>query len=110
MQDIKEHIIFKTLTIVLVISLITPTLVKFAHIFESHKHEVCLGKQQAHLHTLDLDCEFYKFKINNNFTFKTHTYNLLHVGNNNIRFNSQYEFIADNQRLGFALRGPPQLV
>ena len=110
MQYIKEHIIFKTLTIVLVISLITPTLVKITHVFEDHKHEVCLGEQLAHLHTLDLECEFYKFKINNTFTFKVLHYNLLSIINNHKTFNSQYQFISEYQRLSFALRGPPQLV
>ncbi len=110
MQNIKEHIIFKTLTIVLVISLITPTLVKFAHVFENHKHEVCLSKQQAHLHTLDLECEFYKFKVNNTFTFKVVNFNLLSIVNNHKVYSSQYQFISEYQRLSFALRGPPQLV
>ena len=110
MQNIKEHIIFKTLTIVLVISLITPTLVKFAHVFENHKHEVCLSKQQAHLHTLDLECEFHKFKVNNTFTFKAVNYNLFSIENNHKTYSSQYQFISEYQCLSFALRGPPQLV
>jgi hypothetical protein len=110
MQYIKEHIIFKTLTIVLVIALITPTLVKIAHVFENHKHEVCKSKQQAHLHTLDLDCEFYKFKVNNTFTFKAVNYNLYSVVDYHKIVSSQYQFISDYQRLSFALRGPPQIV
>lgn len=110
MQYLKEHIIFKTLAIVLVISLITPTLVKFAHVFEDHKHEVCISKQQAHLHTLDIDCEFYKFKVNKSFTFNVVNYNLQSVVNNHKISSSQYQFISEYQRLSFALRGPPQLV
>ncbi|MFD2823626.1 hypothetical protein ACFS5M_08090 [Lacinutrix iliipiscaria] len=110
MNKAKSHINFKILSVVLVISLITPTLVKFAHVFENHKHEVCISKQQAHLHTLDLDCEFYKFKVNNAFTFKAQTFNLLSIENNHKVFSSQYEFISDYQRLSFSLRGPPQLV
>ena len=110
MQEIKGHIIFKTLTIVLVISLITPTLVKFTHVFENHEHEVCISKEQTHLHTLDLDCEFYKFKVNNTFTFKIASLSLLPIVNNHKVFSSQYQFISEYQRLSFALRGPPQLV
>jgi len=110
MQNIKEHIIFKTITIILVISLITPTLIKFTHVFENHKHEVCLSKQQAHLHTLDLGCEFYKFKLNNSFTFNVVNFSLHSIVNNHKVFHSQYQFISEYQSLSFALRGPPQLV
>ena len=110
MFQIKEHILFKILTIILVIALITPTLAKLGHIFESHTHEVCTIGQQSHLHTLDIDCEFYKFKTSKNFTFTVISYNLLLIKNNHIHFHSQYEFITEYQHLPFALRGPPQLV
>ncbi|MGB1308510.1 MAG: hypothetical protein ACPG6B_06345 [Oceanihabitans sp.] len=110
MNLFKEHIIFKILTLVLVCFLLMPSIVKLAHVFENHKHEVCIDKQETHFHTLDLDCEFYKFKVNNNFTFNTHTINLFSIENNHKVYTSQYQFISSYQRLSFALRGPPQLI
>jgi len=111
MQSIREHIIFKTFTILLVVVLLAPTFVKVAHVFENHKHDVCTDNfQQTHLHSLDLDCEFYKFKVNNNFTFNPISFDLFSNENNHKVTNSQYQFLSEYQRLSFALRGPPQLV
>lgn len=111
MKPIQEHTIFKLITIVLIVSILIPSIVKIGHVFENHKHDVCTDNlTQTHLHTLDLDCEFYKFKINNTFTYKTLNFNLLSIENNHKVYTSQYRFISEYQRLSFALRGPPQLV
>ncbi|MDX1277161.1 hypothetical protein [Oceanihabitans sediminis] len=107
----KSHIIFKVLTVILVITILTPSLVKFGHVFENHQHDFCVDNlEQTHLHSLDIDCEFYKFKINNPFTINTIAYDLVSIENNHKVYTSQYQFISDFQRLPFALRGPPRLV
>ena len=111
MRPIQEHSIFKLITIILIVSILIPSIVKIGHVFENHKHDVCTDNlSQTHLHTLDLDCEFYKFKINKPFVFNTATPRLVSVENNHKTHTSQYHFISHYQRLSFALRGPPQLV
>lgn len=112
MNHIKENIIFKTLTILLVITLIAPSIVKFSHVFthSNHKHDVCKGLKTTHLHEIDLDCEFYKFQLNNHFlsSFKkdhwlqTPYYKQVHF--------LTYKFLNNHRPLSFSLRGPPVLV
>lgn len=110
MQHFKQHISIKILAIALVLAVAIPTIVKFAHIFEDHKHEVCTGEKETHIHEIDLDCEFYKFKLNHVFSVNFNNYVFLSIEDNFKISSSQYQFISDYQRLPFSLRGPPQLV
>ena len=107
MQNLKQHIIFKIVTLSIVIALLTPSVVKFSHLFEHHKHEVCLGEFQDHLHTLDIDCDFYKFKLNTPFTFSNFDFVLFSIENNHQINTSQYSFLSNYQKLHFSLRAPP---
>lgn len=110
MQNVKRHIAFKILSILLLVSILTPSVVKLAHVFENHKHEVCLNTQTTHFHTLDLECEFYKFKVNNTFTISTFNIKLVAAKKSQKSINSQYSFTSYYQPLAFSLRGPPLLV
>lgn len=103
----KLHKLLIVLSLVLVICLLVPSAVKLAHVFEDHKHEVCTNKSSTHIHTLDLDCEFYKFKTSSQVlnVFKNINFHL--VINNHGIINAQYQFISEFQRLQFSLRGPP---
>ncbi len=106
----KKHIAFKIFTLIVVVSLLVPSAIKFTHAFAHHKHEVCLGGNNAHLHTLDLECEFYKFKTNTPFTLVLFNIDLFLSNTINERITSQYHFISDYQRLQISLRGPPSLI
>ncbi|WP_239004393.1 hypothetical protein [Lacinutrix sp. WUR7] len=111
MKSIQEHSVFKFVTILLIVTILIPSIVKLGHVFENHTHDFCTDNlSQTHLHTLDVDCEFYKFKINKPFVFKTVAVRFVPIENNHKLHTSQYQFISEYQRLSFALRGPPQLV
>ncbi|WP_299781176.1 hypothetical protein [uncultured Formosa sp.] len=107
MSKLKKHIVFKFFTLVLVLTLLTPTLVKFNHVFEHHHRELCHGEQQTHLHTANVDCEFYKFQLNHLFTIPEFIANTPLVEENHQLIASQYYFLSDYQQLHFSLRGPP---
>ncbi|MCX7549734.1 hypothetical protein [Xanthomarina sp. F2636L] len=109
MQEIKQHIIFRIISILLVVFVLMPSAFKLSHAFSHnhHKHEVCLGEAQAHLHTLDIDCEFQKFQLNTAFNLPEYTYEFLEKAENHQVINSQYFFISEFQKLHFSLRGPP---
>ena len=107
MENLKNHIVFKFLAIALVISIAIPSVIKFSHIFADHKHEVCLGETSTHLHELDLECEFYKFKLNNNFTLPQRFVVAFINNEQSTVVTSQYLFLSNYQRLHFSLRGPP---
>ncbi len=112
MEQIKQHIIFKITTLLLVITLLVPVAVKFAHILShhEHEHEVCLGKQTTHLHEIDLDCEFYKFKLNNRSFYSFAYVAPVNPYSNCKIYVSTYTFLNNHRSLSFSLRGPPFLV
>lgn len=110
MQPIKQHIAFRTATLLLVFTLILPSAVKFSHIFEHHEHEICHNEYEAHLHTLDVDCEFYKFKLTTQF-YTLFEYVELPNEVSNFKINTTlYNFLNNHRQLSFSLRGPPVLV
>ncbi len=109
MQHLRQHILFKSISLLLVLGVLLPSVDKLLHAFEhsTHKHEVCLGEKQTHLHTLDVDCEFHKFQINTAFTVPVNQFKLLEKKEGQQVIQSQYHFISDYQQLHFSLRGPP---
>ena len=102
-----EHISFKIIALTLVIAIVTPALVKFSHGFQNHEHEVCYGESTSHLHELDIDCDFYKFKLNTQYVHFLKPINVLEIEHVTPEIKSQYSFISDYQRLQTSLRGPP---
>ncbi len=110
MQHIKEHIIFRLCTLFIAALLLVPIAVKFAHIFEHHNHIVCKGDNSTHIHQVDLECEFYKFKLNKNFTYSLFNIDLFLEKSEAQQIISQYHFLSEYQRLQTSLRGPPVLI
>lgn len=110
MKQVRDHIIFKYISLILVLAILTPSLVKVLHAFEDHNHEVCTEKSTTHLHELDLECEFYKFKLNNTFSLSSFEIDLLVNKNNRQSFSSSYNFIGLYIISQNYLRGPPQIV
>ncbi len=106
----QQHIAFKIAAIVVLLAVLLPSAVQFTHLLEDHKHQVCTDNSSTHMHEIDLDCEFYKFQINPVFSFNTKTITFLKAFKKQSLIASQYHFISDYQKLGFALRGPPQLI
>lgn len=110
MNILRQHIAFKGLTLILVLTFLLPSAVKFMHIFEHHQHEVCYGEADKHFHTLDVDCEFYKFKINIPFTIPKNGTALI-IYPETVTFNIiEYSFLSEFQNLHFTRRGPPVLI
>lgn len=109
MQIFKKHIAFKFLAFSLALTLLTPTFVKFNHIFAHHKHDICSGEKSTHLHELNKDCDFYKFHLSTIYTFSYFEFQLFIPKEKTSSIVSQYQFISKYQRLQVALRGPPQI-
>ena len=111
MKSIQKHIAFKLATILLVLAILTPSLVKVGHAFENHKHDVCTDNlSQTHLHALDLDCEFYKFKLNTKYYTVLNNFRIDVEENYSKINNTFYYFFNNHQQFSFSLRGPPSLV
>ncbi|WP_426430540.1 hypothetical protein ACPX19_13390 [Winogradskyella sp. HB-48] len=104
--------VFKVLSLVLVLSVLLPSAVKLSHVFNHHKHEVCKNDSNSttHFHEIDLDCEFYKFKLNTNYYSGFYTYETI-IQNNFSKLNAcEYLFLRTHQQNTSHLRGPPTLV
>lgn len=110
MTKLKAHIGFKISLVILLIALLVPSFVKLAHAFETHKHEICETPQKSHYHELDLDCEFYKFKLSNAFNFQPEDYGFSII-NHIVQLDNLYKSFYYNLQIGQrSLRGPPQLI
>ncbi|MFV9551529.1 hypothetical protein [Algibacter sp. PT7-4] len=110
MHFIKEHIIFKALAILLGLTLWVPAGVKLAHVFEHHKHEVCIGEDSTHIHKVDLDCEFQKFNTAHQLYVTLYFSTLFQTSTQNREYNLTYKLLNNHTPLSFSLRGPPILV
>lgn len=110
MKDFKTQFGYKISVAILVVALLAPSFIKLAHAFENHKHEICKTPQKNHYHELDLDCEFYKFKLGNSFSFQSENYTLL-TKYQTLQVDNFYKSFYNNLQIEQPLlRGPPQLI
>ena len=110
MHTLKEHIVFKIITLTLVGILFVPTALKLDHIFEHHDHQVCIGVSTTHIHKVDLDCEFQKFQITNLFLSDIRHQESIQVDYSDEVILTPYKFLNGHDPLHVLLRGPPALV
>ncbi|SDS44257.1 hypothetical protein SAMN04515667_2190 [Formosa sp. Hel1_31_208] len=104
------HISTRLIIILTAIVLLLPSAIKFTHALNHHEHEVCLEKGQTHFHTVDIDCDYYKFKLNTSFYFKINVPQVQKNLNVNVLKLPYYSFLKSHQQLTSQLRGPPFLV
>ncbi|WP_241148012.1 hypothetical protein [Lacinutrix jangbogonensis] len=110
MENKTLHIVIKSIVMLLLVAIVLPSVIKFVHVFEDHKHEVCTNTSDTHFHEVEIDCEFYKFKLNTAFSFILRPSKIIFHELNYKITTSQYQFVSDFQRLPFSLRGPPHLI
>lgn len=111
MQKTLKNILFRSVTILVVMVLLAPSIVKLGHAFEDHKHEVCIDNSSSHLHTLDLECEFYKFNISNPLLLSKFQYEIPLIDYFSITNTfGLYNFDYNHQQLYFSLRAPPTVL
>ncbi|WGD34615.1 hypothetical protein [Olleya sp. YS] len=106
----QQNIIIKILSVVVLLAVLFPSAVKFAHVLEQHEHEVCIDNSTTHMHEVDFDCEFYKFKLTTQYYSLLESDDLILEDNYSKICNTSYNFRYNHQQLSYSLRGPPQLV
>lgn len=107
MNKNKLHIGFRTCAMVLAMAVLTPVGVKLAHSLNHHEHEVCQGYAETHLHSLDLDCEFYKFKLSKELNISVYNYQNATNEVNSYLIQTLHFLPYTHQHLSFSLRAPP---
>ncbi|SDB39417.1 hypothetical protein SAMN03097699_1087 [Flavobacteriaceae bacterium MAR_2010_188] len=65
---------FSAIVIILIIALMFPSLVKLSHAIQHHKHLTCKSEASLHFHKKNLDCDFQKFKVANEFNIVKQTF------------------------------------
>ena len=104
-----KHIITRLFGLMLLVAILAPSVIKGFHVFSNHEHEVCLDDIDTHLHSIDLDCEFYKFHINQSLNLTTHSYEITEPTEIYLTHERSHDFLSDFQKLHFSLRAPPSL-
>ncbi len=100
--------IFKNfIALSLTIAVALPSFVKLSHTFNHHTHEVCEGDSSLHFHKLDVDCEFYKFKLNNNYEVIDLDIEIFTIEIFDTNLISHKSFLKNKIRLNRFQRGPP---
>lgn len=110
MKEIVLNITKITLGFCLALSILAPSLVKFSHVFNHHEHEICQEDSSLHFHALDLDCEFFKFKLNNHFYEFKKSQDDIEIFVSKKETKSTYFFLKNYWQLSLNLRGPPTVV
>lgn len=110
MRNKTQKTTFRAACFILMMAMLLPSAVKFSHVFSHNQHEICNGEYQTHLHKSDIDCTFYKFKLNTNF-YSLFEYFEMPINESYFKIDSAlYVFLNNHQQLSFSLRGPPVLV
>jgi len=106
----EQYFLLKYVAVVLLLAILLPSAVKFTHVFEDHKHEVCTDYSTNHMHEIDLECEFFKFKLNTQYYTLLENFDLIIEDNFFKIKDTYYNFQFNYQQLSYSLRGPPFVV
>lgn len=107
MKNKKTHIAVTSIIMILILALLLPSAVKFTHVFEDHKHEVCTDNSNTHFHEVETDCEFYKFNVNNPFVLFINDLQINHFKNGQNQIINHYFLIDSFKIFDISQRGPP---
>ncbi len=102
-----KNLATSVLSLLLIGAILVPSVVKLSHALFEHKEQLCQELGSVHMHEMELDCDFQKFKLSshNYPTFSDVEVSFPTISKKEI-FN-YYSFLSKYQKLHFALRGPP---
>jgi len=103
----KNHNFITLLSLLLIVAILSPSIVKVIHAIDNHEHFECKAIGELHIHEVELDCDFEKFNISpQQFLQPEYTVPILIVNNHKVDL-AHYSFLSKYQKLHFSLRGPP---
>lgn len=107
MNFYRTQLISSITTLLLVLCILAPTAVKLSHAIYEHESLQCTEPGAIHVHEIELDCDFQKFKLSTQYysilvNFETKILPVELIKNSDF-----YSFLNNYQKLPFALRGPP---
>ncbi len=103
----KKHCIASSLAILVVFSLGLPSLTAWSHAFSDHQDQKCTDSTTLHVHKVEGDCAFIKFKPAPQFYF-TFSEPRMYVSELiTCVIRASYRFVPIFKSMHFLLRGPP---
>jgi len=106
-NDFFKQVCTSIISLLLVAAILSPAIIMLSHALYEHEEQVCEEIGTVHVHEVEIDCDFQKFKLSPqhypNFakTIKVHPKMIREKGFN------YYSFLSKYQKLHFTLRGPP---
>lgn len=96
-------------SLLLVLAILGPSVLKISHAIFEHEDTHCVESGSLHVHGVELDCDFQKFKLSHQqYPVFCQIINFISFPPRDIVF-SCYTYISNYQELHFTLRGPPLL-
>jgi hypothetical protein len=94
-------------TLLLVLCILAPIAVKLSHAIYEHESLECSEPAAIHVHEIELDCDFQKFKLSTQYYSVPTKFENKIVAVERVKNFNFYTFLSKYQKLHFALRGPP---
>lgn len=111
MNNLKQHLVYRVSALVLAFAFLLPLAVNFIHNIEhEHQYELCDNPNETHLHKLEKDCDYCKFKLNQNHHSIETNLELVRVVISTAPIYTSYSYQHNYQHVSFSLRAPPVLV
>lgn len=103
----KKQIACFGVSLVLMVSILMPSIIKLHHGLFDHVQEECTNAGTVHLHQVELDCDFHKHQITTSFYPSLVNYALpCSIPEKESSYN-YYSFVSGCTLLHFSLRAPP---
>lgn len=113
MYNLKQRSVIKASAILLALVFILPSAFNLIHSLKHkhhHQYELCDNPYETHFHKLEKDCDFCKFKINQDYHNTDVIYKFTKVDVSAEILYVSYSFQYNYQHVSFSLRAPPVLV
>jgi len=110
MKKEKNKVFGNSLTTILVVALLFPSVFNFFHLYGHHTHEHCTEVNETHFHEVSFDCELCDLQITPTITISSQETKEELVFNFCNKISSYNLLISKYQQLHFNLRGPPSNV
>jgi len=108
-KDFLKQIYTASVALFLAAAILAPSALKLSHALYEHQELVCSDDSISHVHEIEFDCEFLKFKLSPQIDIaivEIAEISEVYITKN---YYNYYTFLSNFQKLPFALRGPPSL-
>ena len=107
MKVFKSHIVSTIASLLIIAAILTPSIIKLSHAIYGHEEQQCKIIGSLHVHEVEQDCDFQKFKLSPQYHIILADIEKLSTPVIKEKNLDLYSFLNKYQKLHFELRGPP---